>query len=357
MIWRHSRFYFVSVFGPGPFAIFCMPRNATEVAMKASHREEIELPWVRESVFTKKLYQDGSINGRQRFFKYDLWHCWHLGAGKHWCGCGLLLMSQVVPGNNADLRFAYISQKYQEFCRRQKLTSFITRIDQHTCSATGGEGSWNKAAVTSNMSLFLEDLCEQHAELVAGNRRLEYLEALMHFGRCIVLCYMHALCFSLVDKPIIYRLYFFPLDISRKCIYRDVHARSKAFGCKKMNDVMRKIYAGDVWLRRAYATPIAHGLLQFVRVYLLQAYWAYEAGQSMFSCIPKIHAIHEIWAELERQIAISEWILNPACETCSLDEDFVGRAAVLTRRVSPRAISHRALRRYLAQVNILWGRA
>lgn len=160
-----------------------MSRRAAEVAMKASHHEEIELPWTKESVFTKKLYHDSSINGRQRFYKFDLWHCWHLGAGKHWCGCGLLLICQVVPGSNADLRFAYVSQKYLEFCKNRRLTSFITKIDQHTCNAAGGEGSWNKAAVTSNMCLFLEHFCEEHHELIAGNRRLEYLDALMHLDQ------------------------------------------------------------------------------------------------------------------------------------------------------------------------------
>lgn len=121
-----------------------------------------------------------------------------------------------------------------------------------------------------------------------------------------------------------------------------------------MNDVMRKVYAGDVWLRRDEAATIANGLLQFIRVYFLQAHLAYEANQSMFSCIPKLHAIHEIWAEMTRQMELSEWTLNPACETCSVDEDFVGRTALLSRRVSPRLVSQRAIQRYLAQINVMW---
>ena len=132
--------------------------------------------------------------------------------------------------------------------------------------------------------------------------------------------------------------------------------RSKAFGCKKMNHVMNLLYSGDVWLTHEYAGAVAHGLLQVVRVYLQQAYWAYEANQSMFSCIPKVHAIHEIAEEVFRQMRCSSWILSPIVETCSLDEDFVGRTAILTRRVSPRLISQRALQRYLAQIYIMWGR-
>ena len=124
-----------------------------------------------------------------------------------------------------------------------------------------------------------------------------------------------------------------------------------------MNQVMRSLYAADAWLKSADALAVAHGLEQWIRSYLLQAHLAYKKESNMFSLIPKVHAIHEICEELRRQGQVSSWAMNPCLETCSLDEDFVGRAAVLTRSVSPRVIAKRSLQRYLAQINVLWARA
>ena len=157
-------------------------RKEAAKAMRQSHLEPIDEPWEREGVLTKKLYVDTSVNGRQRFHKFDLWHAFHLGAGKHWCGCSLLLLSQAVPGSNADLRFAYISSPYMAFFKSNRLTSIINKIDQHSCSAVGGEGTWNKAAITSNIAMFLEDFLSKNAELIHGNDRLKWVETVFEQG-------------------------------------------------------------------------------------------------------------------------------------------------------------------------------
>lgn len=125
-----------------------------------------------------------------------------------------------------------------------------------------------------------------------------------------------------------------------------------------MNLVMRRLYDADVWLRPDHAKEVAHGLQQVIRAYMMQAHLAHAQGESMFSCIPKVHALHEIWSELTRQIELEvSWVFNPVVETCSVDEDFVGRCAVLTRNVSPRLTSVRSLQRYKAQINVLWAHA
>ena len=124
-----------------------------------------------------------------------------------------------------------------------------------------------------------------------------------------------------------------------------------------MNQVMRSLYDADAWLRREQALDVAGNLLQWIRCYMLEAHLAWEKDQAMFACVPKVHAIHHVWAELVRQASCGQWVLNPCIETCALDEDFVGRTAVLTRSVSPKVISRRSLERYLAQIRVLWARA
>lgn len=83
---------------------------------------------------------------------------------------------------------------------------------------------------------------------------------------------------------------------------------------------------------------------------------SYDLHDQKFALIPKIHAMHEVQFEMVRQCEISRWVWNPISETCSVDEDLIGRVAKLTRKVSPKLIGKRALARYLAQINIVWAR-
>ena len=133
-------------------------------------------------------------------------------------------------------------------------------------------------------------------------------------------------------------------------------ASYKEYGCKKINFYFRSLYSGDLWLESAYAKSLANALLQFVRAYLLLARASYDLGENKFGLIPKIHALHEVSMEMFRQSGLSQWVLNPICETCSVDEDLIGRVAILSRSVSPKIIARRSLARYLAQINIVWAR-
>lgn len=146
--------------------------------MRESHLERIEEPWFRESVLTKKLFCDTSPNGKARFHKFDLWHNFHLGVGKHWIGGGLLLLQGKIHGNNIEERFSILSRAYREFCKRKKIPHIISKVDQHLCGITMPEpaGTWNKAAVTSNLCLFVEDYLLANPDLIQGDERLCYFE-------------------------------------------------------------------------------------------------------------------------------------------------------------------------------------
>ena len=128
----------------------------------------------------------------------------------------------------------------------------------------------------------------------------------------------------------------------------------QAHGTSRINAVFRALYGGDLWLRRELGLRIARDLLQFIRSYCYEAWLHRSAKENMFSMFPKLHLLHEVWGEMVYQGSISEWILNPISETCSMDEDFVGRCAILTRSVSPRLNSLRSLQRYLTQIHLLW---
>jgi hypothetical protein len=56
------------------------------------------------------------------------------------------------------------------------------------------------------------------------------------------------------------------------------------------------------------------------------------------------------------QAQLADFVMNPACHSCSLDEDFIGRTACISRTVSLRIIAKRTLERYLVHIQLAWTR-
>lgn len=133
---------------------------------------------------------------------------------------------------------------------------------------------------------------------------------------------------------------------------------TQAYGTMKCNQFMRGIYQHDVWIPARDALHLSSCLEAFVKTYMFMAHLSYNTHEeSKYALLPKLHALHHVAWLLKRQASSCEYALNPATETCSLDEDFVGRAAVITRSVSPRLMAKRTIQRYLAQIQVAWSRA
>ena len=131
----------------------------------------------------------------------------------------------------------------------------------------------------------------------------------------------------------------------------------EAYGTMQANAFMRGIYSNDVFIPKATAAPLVHSLHQFLKAYLYQAHHSYEASVAAFALVPKLHALHQIWHEMQRQLRTCEHVHNPASLSCPIDEDFIGRFACLSRSVSPRAIIQRTIQRYVCHIYIAWARA
>lgn len=131
----------------------------------------------------------------------------------------------------------------------------------------------------------------------------------------------------------------------------------EAVGTRHANNFFRGILKEDVFIRSSKGRELAEHLLKFVKVYAWQAAVACSWNQTHFPMMPKLHMLHEVSIEMLRQCEAAEYCMNPAVETCQMDEDFVGRTAVITRSVSPRLQAQRTLQRYLCQINLAWGQA
>lgn len=315
--------------------------------MEATHHRQIDLPWDREASFTRRLWHDASTNGKPRFHKMDLWHGFHLGIGKAWAAAGLLMVQGFLPGSSIDDRFKELTALFTAFCREHKINKIISKVDKYMCGGGGNNepvGTWNKAATTTNLCLFLEHFFEQNQQVLGKDQSVDYMEACQMF---IALKLFYFFCFSEL-----FFCHFVFWNAPSACV--NEFCVPKAHGTAKINAVFRALYAADLWIPRDQGLAIAGDLQQFIRSYGFQAWLHHQKHENKFGMYPKLHLMHEIWANMVHQASLSEYIYNPIAETCSIDEDFVGRAAMLSRQVSPRLNALRSIQRYLAQIYMSW---
>ena len=145
--------------------------------------EEMPMPWVQECALTRYLLHDGSINGKTKFHCMDIWHNVHLGVGKSWVASGVMMLQELIPESNVDLRIAEIARSYRQFCKANKIDPVLKKVDIFTFGGRGNverNGSWNKAAVTSNWMLFLEDYCREREDLIKDDQNLRIFVSFLH---------------------------------------------------------------------------------------------------------------------------------------------------------------------------------
>ena len=157
----------------------CMPinlgpsRKEAEKAMDETFQVPIEEPWSREGPMTRELFHDAAVNGKARFHLIDLWHSVHLGIGKTWIASGVMMLQQLLPDSAVDRRAWLLGAEYKAFCKRMKMDAILRKVELSTFGTTTDPiGAWNKAAITSNFFLFLEDFCERHSEEIQRDERM-----------------------------------------------------------------------------------------------------------------------------------------------------------------------------------------
>ena len=131
---------------------------------------------------------------------------------------------------------------------------------------------------------------------------------------------------------------------------------AEAFGTRKINDFMRGIYQNDFFIESATATALANDLRSFIRAYLWLAQYSYSQGIPSFPLLPKLHFLQEVSFTLARQARVAKFAINPAAHCCSMDEDFIGRTAAVSRCVSPKLMCRRTLERWLCHLQMAWSR-
>ncbi len=284
-------------------------RKAGEAMIRHAYEHKIPDPWTTESAWTERLLQDRSPNGKARFFRPDVWHNVQMGVGKDFASAAMVMLVRLIPASNIDDRFAVLSNEYIQWCSDNKKTKYISKLDKRLVGGAGRRdepyGSWNKASLTVTILEFLQHVCESRRELLEGHDDQRY--------------------------------------------------RFIMVAVKSLNHFMSGLYHQDLWVPATIAMELAKSAQTFVKAFLFLAYLSGQKGEPYFAIRPKLHMLHESSIWLQIQAERSNFCLNVLAESCSLDEDFVGRLAFLSRNVSPRLISQRSIERYLVQIQLAWG--
>jgi hypothetical protein len=124
---------------------------------------------------------------------------------------------------------------------------------------------------------------------------------------------------------------------------------------QSINRAMRNLYRSGAWLHSSDASPLAHSGLTSCRAYRRLADLSLELAEPRFPMHPKFHMLVHTFRFMQLDAARVEWQESPLCDSCQMDEGFVGQLARYSRRVSPKTTAHRTLDLYLTSLWRLWG--
>ena len=249
-------------------------------------------PFSRPNPFSSVLHVDGQL---PCFWKFDLFHVFHLGVGRNYLGSALALLSQVEPAGNVDQRFELLTQKYREWCAQNQRTAHCRRITKEhlnwpttTQYPTAG---WHNGDLTTSLVLWIEARfqSEQWAD-----------EMLKLTGEAAV----------------------------------------------AINSFFRRLYSSGAWLSSTEALEIGELGLQFLRRYNRLAVLAHQQYKRLFVVMPKAHCLHHICLGMLEESRVGD-SLSPLVHSVQQDEDFIGRSSRLSRHVSNKTCGQRFMERFL----------
>ena len=263
------------------------PRWLTTVGAK--------LPWLRVPAFIRHLPHNRA--NPVNLFKSDIWHVVHLGFGRSWIASVIQTAIPFMEQPNLDEKWAFMSEDYLDWCRRNKKQAHISKITPYLLSygdASGAMGNWHKGALTTNFFLWLIEFLGK----IPGD----------------------------------------PDNLLKQC-------REATY---RMNLLFQHLYRAGAFLTEEEGLFVATQGLAFLSTYVLGAQTMFQKNrQYLYPLYPKLHIFHHILLDIRSKCMALHLCENPLMYACQLDEDVVGRASRLSRRVSIRQVGFRTLQRYL----------
>ena len=255
----------------------------------------ISSPFQRQPGILRLLHDESQVCF---FFAYDLFHGWHIGAGKSFLGSAVvtLAMSDLFEGSQAN-RLDMISASFQTWCKNNRQCPTLKRFTFANLGMVGNSfpgGTWSKGATTTCIMKWFVAECR--------NRSNEIHDELLETA------------------------------------YRA--------GCL-MDDFIRGVFSYELWIPSPDALRLAEKGFGFLREFGKAARLAYDASKLLFIQVPNYHRLNHLFLLLREQAQKGPFALNPLAVSTQADEDFIGRPSRLSRRVDPRTTVTRTLQRSL----------
>ena len=238
------------------------------------------------------------------FLKVDLFHTLQMGVYREFVAGALCLLLPVFGKSSQEANMLCMSAKLQEFLKLTKQRLHCQRLTLGLIGADSPNafsvGSWSKGADSTVLMSFTEWLVQDIVVNFQSERPFKYIFA----GASAIHCFM------------------------------------------------RILYAEGAFLPGSVGVEASSHAQRFLLCYSKLAEFGVERKLLLFNLTPKLHYLHHVCFDLVEGGACRNlaFVSNPLSNSTSQCEDFIGQIARLSRRVSPRKIHSRVLRRYLAAV-------
>eukprot|EP00438_Fugacium_kawagutii_P024328 Skav216812 [mRNA] locus=scaffold135:76492:78012:- [translate_table: standard] len=236
----------------------------------------------------------------EALFAWDLFHAWHLGAGKTFLASALsaLILSSAYQGS-VDLRCEQITADYQAWSKSTRQRCQLRRITKvklgGLSSTSYPSGAWSKGSTTTVLMRFFIYVSSKYQEDV--------------------------------DRDVL-------LQLAQRAAIR-------------MNEFVRGLYSHELWVPAENAKPIVRAGLAFLNLYGCAVKISFNRKILNFQLMPNLHRLHHIMWAMQEQATQTVYVLNPLHAATQADEDYIGRPCRVSRRVSPRLTIQRTLERSL----------
>ena len=252
-------------------------------------------PFLQDPVFLQLPHDDTLPTS---FIGLDLFHGFHIGAGKIFCSSCLVLVSEQLPGSSVPKRFEALHDAFFEWCRLKQQRPYIRKLSQETIkwmqTTDFPSGAWSKGSTTFCLLRFIVDFCKRNAENIQGS--------------LLYMCFLAAV---------------------------------------EIDTFFSKLFKEGVWIPGPKALEIAEHGFSFLRFNGRAAHGAFTEGRALFPFMPNLHRLHEIFFNVKDQATTAGVALNPLVLSTQMAEDYIGKPSRISRRVSCRLAVTRTLQRSL----------
>ena len=176
----------------------------------------------------------------------DIFHGWHIGAGKVFVSSTLVLSSEQFDESSVPKRFEKLHDCFFAWCRRQGVRPYIRKLSQETIkwmqTTEFPSGAWSKGSTTTCLLRFIIDFCKERE--------------------------------TSIEETLLSIAYKAALEID-------------AF--------LSKIYKEGVWIHKEKALEISSHGMTFLRFNGRLAFQAFQQGRALYPFMPNLHRCHDIF--------------------------------------------------------------